>query len=304
MRNNMIEVLIGISGSGKSTYANRKRDDYGMQGQKCVIINRDKIREQLFGFSEESICDYYKRPDIGKNEVIVTDFETAAIRHALTNGYYVIVDNTHTQLKYINRYKQFGVDIKFTLFDICVDTAVKRQKNRARKVSREVIQKQYDSLQQLKKEFDFQPFIVNLPPLYNNPFKKRCYVFDIDGTLAHHFDRSPYEWSKVDTDHIDISIANVLRQLSKESDIIICTGRDGCCEQETKNWLFGNDIQFNKFYIRENNDNRPDWIVKHEFWADIMKENYISMIYDDRDQVIDHARRVGLKVAQVAYGNF
>ena len=47
-----IEILIGISNSGKSTYAHEK---WLKDPQNTVVINRDKIRELLFGFNRNLI---------------------------------------------------------------------------------------------------------------------------------------------------------------------------------------------------------------------------------------------------------
>ena len=49
-----IEVLVGISGSGKSSYAHEQ----WMIDPNVVIVNRDKIRELLYGFTESRLRGY------------------------------------------------------------------------------------------------------------------------------------------------------------------------------------------------------------------------------------------------------
>ena len=49
-------VLVGISGCGKSTFAKRQ---YESDPKNHLIVNRDKIRELLFGYTESTINDYY-----------------------------------------------------------------------------------------------------------------------------------------------------------------------------------------------------------------------------------------------------
>jgi len=56
--------------------------------------------------------------------------------------------------------------------------------------------------------------------------------------------------------------------------------------------------------MRKKGDNRKDSIVKEEIWNEIEKEYNIICMFDDRDQVVEHARSLGYTVAQVAEGNF
>jgi hypothetical protein len=56
--------------------------------------------------------------------------------------------------------------------------------------------------------------------------------------------------------------------------------------------------------MRPKGDKRPDWMVKETMWRAIAKEYYIIGMYDDRDSVVEHARRLGLRVFQVDYGDF
>lgn len=60
-----IILTIGISGSGKSTWAHTqwKKDPLN-----TIIVNRDKIRELLFGYTEISVSSLYSRKDLRKLE--------------------------------------------------------------------------------------------------------------------------------------------------------------------------------------------------------------------------------------------
>lgn len=51
----LIHVLCGISGSGKSTRAKQLLVSYG-GFHNAVIINRDKIREQIRNERAEAVC--------------------------------------------------------------------------------------------------------------------------------------------------------------------------------------------------------------------------------------------------------
>jgi len=85
---NKIILMVGISGSGKSTRAKEISDKTG-----ALIINRDKLREMLFGYTESNIADYYKLPDLYLKENQITSFQDYLIERALIKGDDVIIDN-------------------------------------------------------------------------------------------------------------------------------------------------------------------------------------------------------------------
>ena len=298
-----ITVLVGISGSGKSTWAH---EEWSKEPLKTVIVNRDKIRESLFGFSEKSIKDYYKREDVFSLEKVITRYEDDLIAEGLNQGKHVIVDATHLKIEYLERYRFWNVPVEVKSFNIPVNKAIENDRKRIRQVGDEVIKKQFNQLTSL----------INNPKLKNldlTPvtFKQdkslpTCIIFDIDGTIAHKGERSPYDWKRVEEDTVDESVVEVMQELVKanESAIIICTGRDGISEFQTKRWLINNGILFDGLFIRDEGDMRPDWVVKEEMWREIAKSYYIVGMFDDRNQVVRRARSLGLKVMQVENGYF
>lgn len=304
--NNKIICLIGISGSGKST----KATELQLLTRNSIVVSRDKLREMLFSYDEKSVVNYYSRPDFKECEEIVSKYEYGIIRQALTSGVTVIVDETHLQMRYINKLKKFGVDVEFVLME-CDDLeeCVRRDSLRVRQVGREIIRRQWVNLQHLKSVFDFQPF--KLGPIwkyeYNSVKKNKCYIFDIDGTLAnHHCVRSPYDYSKVSDDKVIQTIQRLNWDLSSGRciDIIICSGRDSSCREATEKWLNDNLISYDKLYMRKEDDSRPDWQIKQEFWELIAKDYEIICCFDDRNQIIDRGRACGITMAQVNYGDF
>jgi hypothetical protein len=57
--------------------------------------------------------------------------------------------------------------------------------------------------------------------------------------------------------------------------------------------------------MRATGDNRKDSIVKEEIYKnDILPEYYVEFVLDDRQQVVDALREMGLQVWQVARGDF
>ena len=129
---------------------------------------------------------------------------------------------------------------------------------------------------------------------------------DVDGTIAIKGDRSPYDESKVYEDEIDTAVYNVLKVFGRdEYPIIILSGRKDSCRGSTENWLEKYNIQYKELYMRKIHDNRQDSIVKREiFEAHIQNKYNVLVCLDDRNQVVDLWRSIGIPCFQVWYGNF
>lgn len=303
MKGNLI-ITVGISGSGKSTWAHKKWED---SPSRYVIVNRDKIRELLFGFTEQSIEDYYFRGDVPSLEKKVTRYEDTLINEGLCSGKTVIVDATHLTYKYLERFKYWNVPTEVVVFSIGLNAAKERAFSRNRGVSEVVIEKQYNRFKSLMQQLVQEPIDFTPVELVQNIDNQGCFIFDIDGTLARMDGRSPYDWDKVGEDLVDPATADVVRIMGKSTlgdKVIICTGRDGVCIDDTKKWLAEWDIPYDEIYIRAKGDQRPDWVVKEEMWRKIAEDNYIIGMFDDRLQVVRRARALGLKVFNVEYNNF
>lgn len=132
--------------------------------------------------------------------------------------------------------------------------------------------------------------------------KPPCYI---DGTLALNLNgRSPYDMSRVVEDKLNYAISHTLKLLSHEVSIVICTGRSEDSEEKTKMWLTMNGIKYDSIYFRPYKNREPDYLIKERMWRHINETFNIIAIYDDRDQVVKHGRKLGMTVFQVAEGNF
>lgn len=297
-------ILAGISGSGKSTYAHEL---WMSDPDKYVIVNRDKVRELLFGYTEENVEMYYRLPKMSKYEKQVTRYCDTLINDGLNHGKTVIIDATNLQLKYLRQFNYWNVETELILCDVDVEIAVHRDSQRTRKVGRDVIERQYAQYRSLQTMLlkNGVADMFNQTSIEMNPDNEGAYIFDIDGTLAHMVDRSPYEWHRVGEDVIDTAVADTLHSMYRAGfKIIICTGRDGACEEETKQWLADHKLPYHEFMIRPKGDMRPDWIVKEEMWRELAEDYNIVGLFDDRLQVVRRARALGLKVFNVEYHNF
>lgn len=118
--------------------------------------------------------------------------------------------------------------------------------------------------------------------------------------------RSPFDWKRVGEDDVDPIVKWMLEAFQKMgAKIIIVSGRDSVCKPETENWLLENGIHYDEIFMRPENDMRKDSIIKEEIYNNYIKDKFnVALIVDDRQQVVDKWREMGLKVAQMEPGNF
>lgn len=149
--NKKIIVLIGVSGAGKSSWAHQQ---WFKDPLNTVIINRDKIRELLFGYTEESIKDYYTKGGLHLLEEKVTAYEDVLISESIRRNSTIIMDATHLSKKYLDRYNNSSIPVELVWFDISLNEAICRDSKRVRKVGKEIITKQFNNYINLKKEYE------------------------------------------------------------------------------------------------------------------------------------------------------
>lgn len=84
------------------------------------------------------------------------------------------------------------------------------------------------------------------------------------------------------------------------------TGRGAEHLGVTMDWLEAHAIPYDAIYTRPAGDSRRDDIVKHElFWEYVASPDLlVAGVLDDRNQVVDMWRGVGLTCLQVNYGDF
>lgn len=297
----MIYILSGISGSGKSTYAKNLKANYN---NSFEIINRDNIRSLLFGLSEVDHLNYYNNPNLKELEKEVSKYQNILIKNALATGKTPIIDNLNIKLEYIKEFEYYNQDLKIFTFDVSLEEALFNNTQRIRQVPKEVISTQYSIFQKNKEEikkYKYYSFCF----ANDSEINKSCYLFDLDGTLAlPNRDRSIYS-SDVENDYVNTFVVDIYKKLIKDNTIIICSGRNESALNNTIKWFNKNNIPIPfKFYFRKNKDYRKDWIIKQEMWEEITSDYYIKSIFDDRNQVVDRARYLGLNVFQIDYNEF
>lgn len=290
----MLELVMmkGLPGSGKSTIAKEK---YVSKGFKR--INKDDLRAML--------DDSKWTPG---NEKFIIAQRNAIVGDALMSGRSVVVDDTNFEPKHEEKLRQMAQDLgaKFTIdyvetpFEVCVERDLKRLHS----VGETVIRRMYNKYVR----------VIETP----KPAKDTAVIIDIDGTLAHMVDRSPYDYTKVSEDTPDTSIIPIIQALDIANgalggtlQFIIVSGRDHTCREDTIAWLDRYGVPYDQLFMRDANvvdekgNKVADTIIKNEIYEREINGKYkVVAVFDDRDQVVKMWRQKGLKVLQVAEGDF
>ena len=278
-------MLKGLQGSGKSFWAKEQVKRGGF-----IRISKDDIRENLFGGWSQ------------KREKDVIKIRNTLIREGLAQGRSVIVDDTNLNPKHEKVLRELAEEcgVKFEINDsfleVPIAECIKRDANRGDKtVGAKVIWETYerylaiDPLKKLEKEFD----------------KRRCVIFDMDGTLAFmRSGRSPYDYTRVNEDTPNPFLTAVIDALYEQElyylDVVVVSGREESCRKETEKWLYDNMIPYDKLFMRKEGDHRDDVIVKKEIYENEIEPKYAVLgVFDDRPKVCDMWRSLGIMVAQV-----
>lgn len=298
-----LTILRGISGSGKSTWARQ---------QNAIVTSRDSIRH---GTLDVPYDTWYNWPVDKRNDMegMVSRLQEATIAALLKDGRDVIVDNTNIQWKFVKQIAKigyrYGAEVEVKVFDVPLSVAQMRVKGRAAMggmlVPDEVIAKMYESFKANKnKTLDA---VVPPKPYTGTPGKPKAFLVDIDGTLAHMRDlRGPFEWHNVHLDETDETIIGIANALWKDDYcMIVMSGRDEVSRTSTEMWLNEAEVIWDHLYMRPQGDMRPDNLVKSELFDKYVRDNFdVQFVLDDRDQVVEMWRTMGLTCLQVAPGEF
>ena len=146
---------------------------------------------------------------------------------------------------------------------------------------------------------------MTFTPVVQDPLLPRAIICDIDGTLAHMSERSPYDYSKVSEDTLDETILWIISLVRNSGCMVIfVTWRDLECYNVTREWIESHYSGVYQLLMRAHWDKRCDTIVKREILDELIKEYYIEFALDDRDRVVKMFRESGIKCLQVSEGNF
>lgn len=102
---------------------------------------------------------------------------------------------------------------------------------------------------------------------------------------------------------------DIVRSLSREYQVLFCSGRPDSCRVDTARWLNLNGLWYpndRQLFMRPSGDMRQDYIVKEELYRKHIEPFYtVKLVLDDRDSVVNMWRNtLGLTCWQVAPGAF
>lgn len=267
-------LTIGIPASGKTTWAEKMAREQGW-----LNTNRDDIRFSVTGHTSWKTYKFKKRV-----EDMVTAIQRSMIESAAKMGMNVIISDTnlnkHHRESLVQYLKDLGFAVEFEEFHISLEDAYHRDALRENGVGRDVIYSMYQRYLEY----------VGVRKHVHSPDKTPAICFDVDGTLAHMNGRRPFDWGRVGEDTPDALLIEIANSLSKKYKILVMTGRDGCCLEETKEWLNKHGLRYDDIFIREAGDTRKDYIIKKELFFKYVDGKYnVHAVFDDRPQVLTHA---------------
>lgn len=275
-------MLKGLPASGKSTHAKRLADD------GWVRVNKDDLRAMLHNSKWSK-----------QNEQQVLQLRDRIVSDSLALGKSVVVDDTNLAPKHALRLKElakkYGATFETQFFDVPIEECIERDLGRLNSVGEKVIRSMH------------KQFLKPEPQAYHPPEDKpKAVLCDIDGTLAHMTNRSPFEWHRVGEDVYDDKIGELIGLYRNNAQIILLSGRDGVCRPETEEWLKLFNVHYSALLMRPTGDTRKDSIVKRELFEKHIRDHYqVLFVLDDRDQVVEMWRdELGLKCLQVEPGDF
>lgn len=298
-----IIMTVGCPGSGKSTWAR----EYVLKNPGFFVTTRDDFRAAIIGNPARNEYKFSKQ-----KESIVTDMQFSTVKDILYRGDSVkgvIVADTNlkepTRAKWESFAKEFGWQIEYKLFDVSWTELLSRNFFRGDKaVPKEVLRSMYVNMCKYQGK-----------PVYEGtPGKPKAVIFDVDGTLAKMVSRSPYDLEKCDTDVINPMVVELSKMYDRAGyQIIVVSGRECGTKEEpmkyyhmTRRWV--EDFAGVPLVMqcqREQGDSRKDDVVKEEiFWNKIAPHFDVKLAVDDRDQVVEMWRRIGVECWQVDFGEF
>lgn len=296
--NKKIILTKGLPASGKSTWA-KEQTKLGFKR-----INKDDLRAML----DNSLWSK-------SNEKFIIKTRNALVKLAIESGHSVIVDDTNLHPSHETSLIQLAVELGCafevkSFLDVPLEVCLERDKKRPNYVGEAVIKRMY-------REHLSTPSPAIVPI---NPVLRNCIIVDVDGTIANN--TGVRDWMDFQTVYKDAVKKEVLEVidafcLKHNPKIFIFSGREntGLCFGETARWL--NDKVFPDFpnfaksahnmsiVMRDERDYRKDAIVKQEMYDASVKGKFnVLAVFDDRNQVVDMWRSLGLQVFQVAEGSF
>lgn len=304
-----LRLMRGYPGSGKTTLA---LEWVAGDEEKRRRVNRDDIRSMTFGRY------------IDVDEMEVTRIQKAIVESHLRRRRDVVIDDTNLKLRNLKQWVQVANrhahQVEIVDVTTSMEESMQRDLNRGAKVfgegGRTVGE---DVVESFAKRYPMPWPTVDLPAVVEPDFRKvepvlgalpTTMIVDLDGTMAIHDGRSPYDYTKVGTDLLNDTVGMVVGELALADwpaieEVIFLSGRPDSCRRDTEQWLAEQGWGAPPLLMRRAGDERADYVVKYEIFDREIRDKYdVRLVLDDRDQVVDMWRAIGLPCWQVNRGDF
>lgn len=289
---NKLLITVGVSGSGKTTWAQAHVDQNTNGMQDWVIIARDEARRSLF---PEFKAHEYKHTKAREKKV--SEYCEHLFNVAVKKGQHVIIADTNLNSKYRELWKKRGedngYDVEFKDFPMTFEEILQRNQHRGvTSVGVKVLHKQWNMW------LDY----IGKPKYVPDEKKRKAIIVDIDGTIAIKGDRNPYQWDRVGEDAPRKTIIQMIQQFATlhRAVLIFMSGRDGVCYQDTRKWLcdhtYFTGSLGDMLIMRDEGDMRKDSVIKEElFWNYVADSYNVLAVFDDRPQVVEMWHDIGME---------
>lgn len=310
-------MLVGPPGSGKSTYAENYKLKNMLNGEVVRISQDDQGKTAHLDIFNDAIS---------RGKDIIVDRMNF---------------DKNQRNRYLDPSKRAGYETHIIVFHVPLKTCLERcnarknhptiQDEKSASQAVNLFFTKYERVEDSEANFVERLGWVGLDAV-------KCIWSDLDGTLAdvehrrHHvrpsvpiwageYDAVPLDepikpkfkpnwkafFDEMSLDPVDPACEQILREFSAYYPIVYATGRPDNYKEKTEAWLDENGLRFpgSSLFMRARNDMRKDDIVKEIILEFEVKTRYnVFFALDDRDQVVKMLRKHGIKVMQVAEGDF
>jgi predicted kinase len=322
-------IFKGLPGCGKSTEAAAM---IKKEPGRWIRINRDDLRSMVVGPGNNP-------HDNRSCEDLIRNFKDELIRQALRNGYDVILDDTHLLQSTVKKLHELAAsigDVKVIEkgINVPVETCIERDSKRVgfARVGEKVI-RDFAKTSGIDRGRKLSDKEVYYPPRWapgrggdnamtyqEDPKLITTINCDMDGTISLLNGRSPYDASNCDRDLPNMPVVECVKGMyaylvarataegknPQDVKILFTSGREEKYREQTEKFLakYIPGIPY-ELYMRKTGDLRKDSIIKREIFDNEIRGKWnILFVLDDRNQVVDEWRSIGLACFQVNPGNF
>ncbi len=295
-------IMRGLPASGKSTWA---KDWVAEDVHTRVRINRDDLRGMVHNGEYQGHLTESKI--LKARDVLIASF--------LRQGVDVVCDDTNLPSRTVRDLMKVAAGVSplievviEDLSSVLPEVCILRDEKRERTVGADVIMGMYDryignglSVPELapKTTQEVEPYVAK-------PGTPKAVLVDLDGTVALLNDRSPYDETRVSQDEPNPRIIELVHLLAFAGNyLVFMSGRTAGCMHDTMTWLDAQGFEDYHLYMRNVSDTRKDAVVKLELFNTNIRDYFdVQLAIDDRDQVVELWRSLGLTCLQVAPGDF